>query len=132
MKTVANAMDVGSPSNFERIRALYDDSVERLREDLTGAAYDDEAVTAAIREVHASQGYLLDPHSAIGWLALRDHAPAGGVFLATAHPAKFREIVEPAIGATVRLPTALADAMTRPRDVTRIRARYDELVEIVR
>jgi threonine synthase len=131
MRTVANAMDVGSPSNFERIRALYGDSVDLLRQDLIGAAYGDAAVAAAIRDVHAAAGYLLDPHSAIAWMGLRDHAPGGGVFLATAHPAKFREIVEPAIGAAVLLPAPLADALRRPRVVTRISTRYDELVALL-
>src|SRR5262249_25814720 len=103
VRTIANAMDVGAPSNFERIRALYADSLDRLRTDLFGAAFDDATVTRAIADVYRHHGYLLDPHSAIAWLglqaALASDPEAAGVLLATAHPAKFRETVEPAIGA---------------------------------
>src|SRR5688572_11303157 len=94
--TVANAMDVGAPSNFERMQAMYGGSVDAMRQDVTGASYTDAQVVQAIGDVYRRHGYLLDPHGAIGWLAINDAlATAGsraqGVFLATAHPAKFRE-----------------------------------------
>src|SRR5512138_2045394 len=92
VKTVANAMDVGAPSNFERMRAMYGQSFEALRCDIVGAAFNDETVVAEIRAVWDRHGYLLDPHGAIAWLGLRDvlateAAGAPGVFLSTAHPA---------------------------------------------
>ena len=103
VRTVANAMDVGAPSNFERMQWLYGGDLEALRRDVTGFAYDDARVVAEIGRVYREHGYLLDPHGAIGWLAINDMLrddddEAVGVFLATAHPAKFREVVEPAIG----------------------------------
>jgi threonine synthase len=128
VRTVANAMDVGAPSNFERIRALYDGSVERVRDDVEGIAFDDQQVKAAIAEVHARHHYVLDPHSAIAWLGLADRP---GIVVATAHPAKFRETVEPAIGAPVPLPPALRDALTRPRQITRIGPRLSDLAEVL-
>jgi threonine synthase len=135
MRTVANAMDVGAPSNFERIRAMYDDSIDRIREDLDGAAFDDATVVAEIGKVHRERKYLLDPHGAIAWLGLQEqlekHPGATGVFLATAHPAKFREVVEPAIGAKVPLPAALSDAIARPRQSAHIDADYAALVDLV-
>lgn len=136
VKTVANAMDVGAPSNFERMRALYDDRVERLRADIAGAAFDDSTVVAEIGQVYRRHGYLLDPHGAIAWLGLQQElATAGpearGVFLATAHPAKFRETVEPAIGHTVPLPDVLRDAVARPRHRTVLPASYPALVELI-
>jgi threonine synthase len=135
VRTVANAMDVGAPSNFERIRVLYGDSLERLRTDLVGAAFDDAAVTRAIADVYGDHGYLLDPHSAIAWLGLQEalafHRDATGVLLATAHPAKFRETVEPAIGARVDLPPPLAAALQQPRLVTRLNADYAMLRELL-
>jgi threonine synthase len=135
MRTVANAMDVGAPSNFERIRAMYDDSIDRIREDLTGAAFDDAAIVAAIGRVHRERKYLLDPHGAIAWLGLQEqlviHPHATGVFLATAHPAKFREVVEPAIGTKVPLPAALSDAIARPRQSAHIDVDYPALVDLV-
>ena len=135
VRTVANAMDVGAPSNFERIRALYDDDLDRMREDLVGAAFEDSAVVAEIGRVYSEHGYLLDPHGAIAWLALQQslaQSPrATGVFLATAHPAKFREVVEPAIGQAVPLPATLADALARPRGSVRLGVDYSALVDLV-
>jgi threonine synthase len=135
VRTVANAMDVGAPSNFERIRALYDDDLDRMRADLSGAAFDDATVVAEIGRVFRDHGYLLDPHGAIAWLALRDHLAlnprATGVFLATAHPAKFREVVEPAIGKPVPLPSTLAEASARPRHSVRLAVNYPALVDLV-
>ncbi len=129
VRTVANAMDVGAPSNFERIQALYDGSVDRARADIRGVAFDDVEVTAAIADVDARHGYVLDPHSAIAWLGLQQQP---GIFVATAHPAKFRETVEPAIGRAVDLPAALADALNKQRHITRIRPRLDELATRLR
>jgi threonine synthase len=136
VKTVANAMDVGAPSNFERMRAMYGQSFEALRCDIVGAAFDDETVVAEIREVRRRYGYLLDPHGAIAWLGLRDAlaiqaGDSPGVFLATAHPAKFREVVEPAIGEAIALPPALADAIKRPRHSERIAVNYSVLKKLL-
>src|SRR6187455_775211 len=106
--TVANAMDVGAPSNFERVQALYNSDLAALRHDIVGFAYEDAQVIEEIGRVYQQHGYVLDPHSAIAWLALKDRLAAdpeaSGVLLATAHPAKFREVVEPAIGRSVELP----------------------------
>jgi threonine synthase len=135
VRTVANAMDVGAPSNFERIRAMYDDDLDRIREDVAGAAFDDARVLAEIGEVDRRFNYLLDPHGAIAWLGLQQALDADpeaiGVFLATAHPAKFREVVEPAIGRPVALPATLADALARPRHSERLAVRYPALVDLV-
>lgn len=134
--TVANAMDVGAPSNFERVQALYNSDLEALRRDIVGAAYKDAQVTAEIASVYSQHGYLLDPHSAIAWLALKDHLAddqdSQGVFLATAHPAKFREVVEPAIGRRIELPRPLADALARPRRSVSMPADYAALEEFLR
>ena len=135
VRTVANAMDVGAPSNFERIRALYDDDIDRMRADLTGAAFDDATVVAEIGRVYRDHGYLLDPHGAIAWLGLRQQLSlnprATGVFLATAHPAKFREVVEPAIGKPVPLPSTLGEALARPRHSVPLSVDYPALVDLV-
>jgi threonine synthase len=129
VRTIANAMDVGAPSNFERIQALYRGEIGNLRDDVEGASFSDATVKAAIRDVHSRHGYLLDPHTAIAWLGLdgRD-----GIFLATAHPARFRETVEPAIGETVSLPPALADALARRRCLHHISPLYANLQEVLR
>jgi threonine synthase len=136
IRTVANAMDVGAPSNFERMQSLYGGSIDALRRDTVGFAYDDARVIEEIGRVYRTHRYLLDPHSAIAWLALQEqltHEPkAHGVFLSTAHPAKFREVVEPAIGEHIDLPHVLADAITRPRHSITMAADYTALEAFLR
>jgi threonine synthase len=149
VETISNAMDVGHPSNFERMRWLYHDSVDEMRRDVSGCRFDDDEVRATIRRVYAERGYLLDPHSAIAYLGLhRAMAQAGqerprrsdgeaervsqvGIFLATAHPAKFAEIVEPIIGRTIEKPAALADALARPRHIIRIHPSLDAVRRVL-
>ena len=134
--TVANAMDVGAPSNFERVQSLYGSNLAALQDDVEGYAYGDARVVAEIASVYRRHGYVLDPHSAIAWLSLQDalsqNPDAHGVFLATAHPAKFREIVEPAIGQPVPLPPELADALSRPRQSISMPAEYSALEHFLR
>jgi threonine synthase len=131
VRTLSNAMDVGHPSNFERMTWLYEGDIDALRRDIAGARYSDDDVTETIRRVYETRGYLLDPHSAIGYLGLVGQVgQAGrvgqmGIFLATAHPAKFAEIVEPIIGRPVEKPAPLAQALARPRHVIRIDATLD-------
>jgi len=135
--TIANAMDVGHPSNFERMRWLYHDNVDEMRRDITGCRFRDEDVREIIRRVYEDRGYLLDPHSAIAYLGLkRQEGMDGrgerngrmGILLATAHPAKFAEIVSPIIGRAVEKPPPLAEALARPRHIIRI----DPTVDAVR
>jgi threonine synthase len=137
VRTVANAMDVGAPSNFERMQAMYGGSLDALRHDVAGVAYTDAQVVDAIGDVYKRFDYVLDPHGAIGWLAidaaLAEAGPgAQGAFLATAHPAKFREVVEPAIGRPVALPAILADALKRPRHALSLAADYRALEALLR
>lgn len=133
VQTIANAMDVGHPSNFERMRWLYNDDLEAMRADIEGCRYTDDAVKRTIRRVYEERGYLLDPHSAIGYLGITDHlgrvGQAGtdriGIFLATAHPSKFSEVVEPVLGRPVEMPAALAEVVARPRHVLKINATFE-------
>jgi len=130
VRTLSNAMDVGHPSNFERMSWLYEGDIDAMRRDVAGARYSDDDVTETIRRVYETRGYLLDPHSAIGYRGVKDVASGFsrtdlGVFLATAHPAKFAEIVEPIIGRPVEKPAPLAQALARPRHVIRIDATLD-------
>jgi threonine synthase len=137
IRTLASAMDCGNPSNFDRMRWLYRDSLEAMRRDLVGSRHDDDEVRATIRRVYDDRGYLLDPHSAIAYLGITGAAkPAGqaarkGVFLATAHPAKFAEVVEPIIGRTIKKPPALTDALAGRRHVLRLEASLGALTEVL-
>jgi threonine synthase len=134
--TIANAMDVGNPSNFERMLWLYGGSVDAMRADIAGTRHADAEVRETIKRVYETRGYLLDPHSAIAYLGLTAYlagseAPAAmlGIFLATAHPAKFGEIVEPIIGRGIETPVPLAEALARPRHILRMDASLDALAE---
>ena len=126
-ETLSNAMDVGNPSNFARMLWLYDGNVDTMRRDVVGRAYTDEQTRETIRSVHARLGYVLDPHSAIGYMGARESKAATRVFLATAHPAKFRETVEPVIKDKVPLPPAIRESTTRPEYVSEMAADYEAL-----
>jgi threonine synthase len=124
-QTLSSAMDVGDPNNFQRIQTMYGGDVEALRVDLDGAGYDDHEVKTTIAQVYQRCGYLMDPHSAVGYLALRGALdrygrPAAGIFLATAHPAKFAPIVEAIVGQPVVVPDRLREQLARPRQITRL------------
>ena len=113
VSTIANAMDVGNPSNFARILNLYGHSHHAITSDITGFRYTDEEIAQTIRECRAENGYLLDPHGACGYQALKDGLKEGeyGVFLETAHPAKFNETVENILGEKVEIPEKLQEFM---------------------
>lgn len=131
--TIANAMDVGHPSNFERMLWLYDNDLHAMRRDVIGARFRDDEVRRTIQRVYQERGYLLDPHSAIAYMGLTGALAPGqrGVFLATAHPAKFREIVEPVIQASIETPGPLAEALARPRHILRIDATLDAVARVL-
>lgn len=112
--TIANAMDVGDPSNFARILDLYGHSYEAIKADMKGFRYSDDEIREVVKVVYQQVGYLADPHGATGYKALTEDLQEGevGIFLETAHPAKFTETVEKIIGAgNVPLPEKLAEFM---------------------
>jgi len=134
LATLSNAMDVGHPSNFDRMLWLYGNDLDAMRRDVTGTRFSDDDVRATIRRVYEERGYLLDPHSAIAFMGLVGREGQDGqdgkigIFLSTAHPAKFAEIVEPIIGRAVEKPAALAEALNGPQHIIRIRASLDRLL----
>ena len=107
--TIANAMDVGDPSNFARVLALYENSHEAISKEISGATYNDEQIRETVKGAYQETGYLLDPHGACGYRALEEGLKEGevGVFLETAHPAKFLDTVESIIGEKVEIPAKL-------------------------
>jgi len=113
--TISNAMDVGNPSNFARMLELFDHDYDALRATITGYAFSDDETRNAMRQVHQSTGYVLDPHGAVGYLGLKqyvkDVGPATGVFLETAHPAKFKETVDATLEADIQIPDKLVAFM---------------------
>ena len=113
VQTIANAMDVGDPSNFARIYELYGQSHQAICADISGATYSDEQIADTIREVYGQTGYLCDPHGACGYKALSEGLQSGetGVFLETAHPAKFKSTVDAILQSDIDIPAKLAAFM---------------------
>ncbi len=109
VQTIANAMDVGNPSNFARIYDLYGKDHAAICADISGATYSDEQIADTIREVQAETGYICDPHGACGYRALKEGLKEGevGLFLETAHPAKFKSTVDKILGADIEIPAKL-------------------------
>ncbi len=135
-RTLSNAMDVGDPSNLARILHLYGQDLDELRSDLSSSSHTDEATKRCIREVHEAHGIILDPHTAIGYLGLRQELairdrPTAAILLGTAHPAKFADTVGQAIGAEVIPPQRLAAHLCRDRKVTPMAAQFEELEKIL-
>ena len=112
-QTLANAMDVGDPSNFARVYDLYNGSWDAIRTDISGATYTDDMIRETMSECYKRTGYVLDPHGACGYRALREQLKPGeiGVFCETAHPAKFKEKVDSIIGDDIAIPDRLAAFM---------------------
>lgn len=115
--TIANAMDVGDPSNFVRIMDLYKNSHGAISADISGASYSDEQISATMKSLLAQTGYVADPHGACGYRALEEQLKSGetGVFLETAHPSKFKESVERITGVAVEIPDRLKVFMERSK-----------------
>ena len=109
IQTLANAMDVGDPSNFARIYDLYGKSHERISSLISGATYKDEQIAETMRQCYSETGYVLDPHGACGYKALEEGLQEGeiGVFCETAHPAKFKEKVDSILGTDIESPARL-------------------------
>jgi len=109
VQTIANAMDVGDPSNFARIFDLYHHSHAAICADISGATYTDEEIAQTMRGCLAETGYQLDPHGACGYRALQEGLREGevGFFLETAHPAKFKQVVDDICGTDIEIPARL-------------------------
>ena len=109
VQTLANAMDVGDPSNFARIYDLYGKSHERISSLISGATYSDQQIADTMRRCYQETGYVLDPHGACGYQALKDGLRPGevGIFCETAHPAKFKEKVDQILGTDIDIPERL-------------------------
>ncbi len=118
IQTISNAMDVGNPSNFSRLLELFDRDASKMGEVITGYAFDDAETASCMHQVYHTNGYLLDPHGAVGYLGLKKYLTdkeVKGVFLETAHPAKFKSVVEAAIHEEVKIPETLQKFMQREK-----------------
>ena len=128
IQTIANAMDVGDPSNFARILDLYNNSHATIAATISGATFSDEEIRHAMKSCYDNNKYILDPHGACGYMALKAGLQEGetGVFGETAHPAKFKETVENAIGNTIEIPARLAAFMKGEKKTVSLSKNFDD------
>jgi threonine synthase len=138
-KTLSTAMDVGDPSNWARIRSLYNDDWKSIRDHLWSDSVDDSAIRETIQEVYEELNTLVDPHTAVGLKALErfrhQHKAlkrAKAIVLATAHPGKFEDIVSTVIGKEIELPQTLEDAMNKSKQSVIMKPDYQKFVEFLR
>ena len=130
VRTLSNAMDVGSPSNFSRMLHLYGSTWNNLQNDVVGFAFDDRATEAAMREIDQKFNYTIDPHGAVGYLALhaywKKYSPAQGIILETAHPAKFLEDVERILQKPIEVPARLQELKDRLKTSTTLEVDFEK------
>ncbi len=124
--TIANAMDVGDPSNFARIIDLYNDDYNAIVAEISGCTYSDEQIAETIRDTYQKDKYLLDPHGAVAYRSLKEqlHPNEIGVFLETAHPAKFKDTVESIIDKPVKIPHRLAEFLRGEKQVVKMSSAF--------
>lgn len=136
VQTISNAMDVGDPSNFARIRHLYKFSDEKIRRAITGFDYTDEHTKETILEVYNNQNYLMCPHTAIGYRAANEietkkETDTASIVLGTAHPAKFREHIEPLINTSIDLPASIKHTAGKEKISKEITSEYKVLKSVL-
>jgi threonine synthase len=133
--SLSNAMDVGDPSNFVRVLALFNSEFEPLKQMMSSDSITDEETGAAIQTLYREFGYLADPHGAVGWLALsrwlENHPDQKGIFLETAHPVKFPDTVEEFTGKPVHIPDSVQALFGKKRTSVKIKADYTIFREIL-
>ncbi|WP_323787643.1 threonine synthase [Psychroserpens sp.] len=130
VQTISNAMDVGNPSNFIRIQEIYNNNFSKLKENLSSYSFTDDQTKTALEEIYNTYNYIADPHGAVGYLGckshLKKHPNSHCVFLETAHPTKFLDVVEDIIKTKVVLPPQIKAVMDKEKVATKI-SNYDDL-----
>ncbi|MBL7886525.1 MAG: threonine synthase [Flavobacterium sp.] len=128
--TISNAMDVGNPSNFVRIQEMYNHNLEEFKKDFTSYSYTDDETRFAMKNIYTNSGYIAEPHGAVGYLGLKkemqNQPDSIGVFLETAHPIKFLDVVEPVLNVTLPIPTQIESVLDKEKVRTQIKT-YEEL-----
>jgi threonine synthase len=128
--TISNAMDVGNPSNFVRIQEMYNNDLKEFSKDFSSYTYSDEATKKAMKSIYNHNGYIAEPHGAVGYLGLKkeleNNPNAIGVFLETAHPIKFLDIVEPVLKVSLPIPAQIESVLGKEKKSIKIKT-YEEL-----
>ena len=133
IQTIANAMDVGAPSNFARIIDLYDNQWAKIKNDIGGATYTDDHIRRTMKTCYDTTNYVLDPHGACGYQALCEQLQPDetGVFLETAHPAKFKETVDSVDGIDITIPPRLRQFMEGKKQSIPMTRRFDDFKQFL-
>ena len=133
--TISNAMDVGDPSNFIRIIELFNNRFPDLKNILSAYSISDAETKQTIQQVYKQYNYLLDPHGAVGYAALKnylnDHRGEKGIFMETAHPVKFYDAVEPLLNIKIELPASVQHIMDKPKHALKIDADYESMKSFI-
>lgn len=128
-------MDVGNPSNFPRMYDLYENNFDSLSQDVISYYFNDDETRSAMRDVYHASKYVLDPHGAIGYLGLKTfmekNSSMHGIFLETAHPGKFNEVVEETLNAKIELPERLMDFMTGRKKSIKLSSHFADFKELL-
>ena len=131
VETISNAMDVGNPSNFVRLTRFYNDDWDSIKQQISGAWFDDDQTRAAMREVYEKSNYVMCPHTAVAYLGLKQYQKTNpdiaGVFLSTAHYAKFLNVVEDALQMPdIAIPERLASLLSKTKVATKMNADFED------
>ncbi len=128
--TISNAMDVGNPSNFIRIQEMYHNDLKEFNKDFSSFTFTDEETKLAMKNIYTNSGYIAEPHGAVGYLGLKremqNHSNSIGVFLETAHPIKFLDVVEPILNVQLPIPTQIESVLGKDKKSIKIK-NYDDL-----
>jgi threonine synthase len=123
-------MDVGNPSNFIRIQEMYHNDLELFKKDFSSFSYTDAETLEAMQSIYKTDGYIAEPHGAVGYLGLKkelkNYPNAIGIFLETAHPIKFLDVVEPALNVKLPIPTQIESVLNKEKISVKIKS-YEEL-----
>ena len=132
--TISNAMDVGNPSNFIRIQEMYHNDLEQFKKDFSSSTFTDAETKAAMKTIFDTDGYIAEPHGAVGYLGLKkelkNYPNAIGVFLETAHPIKFLDVVEPILNVKLPIPAQIESVMNKEKVSFKIKT-YKELKDFL-
>ena len=137
IRTISNAMDVGNPSNFSRITEIFNNDHEVIKNIIFSRSFSDKDTINGIKEVRDKFGYIIDPHGAVGYLALKEYLQKNesrklnGVILETAHPAKFIDVIERAVDEEIVIPERLKSCLEKEKKSTKISSSFNELKEFL-
>lgn len=131
--TISNAMDVGNPSNFIRIQELFNNDLEALKNAFSSYSFSDDETKATMKEIYKNSGYVADPHGAVGYLGLQEYKLKDsdfGVFLETAHPVKFLDVVEETLPVKVEIPKQIKKVINNKKVSLKV-SNYQDLKDFL-